>query len=181
MALLPRSLIVESLKLRCWSPDDANRKLIAIEESFPELEQWMAWAQQAPAKGLHEVLRQGEIDFHADRRWDYTILDSQSGDVVGATGLHLTEDPERFEIGYWVRTTRTRRGIATSATQAIINAAATHLDAAREIVIRMDQANLASASVPRKLGFNIDSEEDRAIVAKGHTGRGYIWILHLPD
>jgi RimJ/RimL family protein N-acetyltransferase len=182
MALLPRSLTVESLNLRCWSPNDANRMLIAIEESFSELEQWMTWAQQAPsAKGLREVLRQGEIDFHADRGWDYTILDPQSDDVVGAAGLHRTEDPERFEIGYWVRTTRTRRGIATSATQALINAAATYLDPARQIVIRMDQANLPSISVPRKLGFKLESEEDREIVAKGHTGRGYIWILHLPD
>jgi RimJ/RimL family protein N-acetyltransferase len=156
--------------------------LIAIEESMPELEQWMSWAQQTPsARGLHEILRQGEIDFHADRGWDYTILDTQSRDVVGSAGLHRTDDPERFEIGYWVRTSRTRRGVASSATHAIISAATTYLDAARQIVIRMDRANLASASIPRKLGFRLESEEDREIVAKGHTGRGYTWILDVRE
>jgi RimJ/RimL family protein N-acetyltransferase len=182
MALLPASLEVESLTLRCWSPDDTARMLLAIEESFPELEQWMTWAQEPlTAAGLHEVLRQGEKDFHSDHAWDYTILEGQSGEVVGGVGLHRTERPERFEVGYWVRTGRTGRGVATSATQLIIDAAATYLDEARQIVIRMDQANLASASVPRKLGFTLEGEEDREIVAKGHTGRGYIWTLSLPD
>ncbi len=156
--------------------------LVAIEESFSELEQWMAWAQQTPtASGLYEVLHQGQSDFHANRGWDYTILDPNSDEVFGAAGLHRTEFPERFEIGYWVRTSRTRRGIATSAALAIVNAAATYLDTARQVIIRMDQANLASAAIPRKLGFRLDSEEDREIFAKGHTGRGYIWILDLPD
>jgi RimJ/RimL family protein N-acetyltransferase len=156
--------------------------LVAIEESFSELEQWIPWAQQPPtADGLHEVLCQVEIDFQADLSWDYTILDPRSDEVVGCAGLHRTEHPERFEIGHWVRTRLTRRGIATSAAQALVNVAAAYLEAAEQIMIRMDQANLASASVPHKLGFDLDSEEDRVIVAKGHTGRGYIWILNLPD
>ncbi len=155
--------------------------LTAIEESLPELEQWMTWAQQAPtADGLREVLRRGEVDFHADRGWDYTILEPSSGEILGAVGLHRTEDSEKFEVGYWVRTSRTRQGVATSAVHAIVTAAAAHLDIARQIVIRMDKANLASAAVPRKLRFTLASEEDREIVAKGHTGRGYVWILEIP-
>ena len=182
MALLPSSLQLESLELRCWRPGDAERMLIAIEESFPELERWMSWAEQPPTlTGLREVLRHGEMDFHSDHAWDYTILDVRSGDVVGGVGLHRTEHPERFEIGYWVRTSRTGQGVATSATQVMIDAAATYLDVARHILIRMDQANVASASVPRRLGFTLESEEDREIVAKGHTGRGYVWTLTLPD
>ena len=141
----------------------------------------MPWAQRSPtADDLREVLRRGEVDFHADRSWDYTILDPSSRDILGAVGLHRTEHPERFEVGYWVRTSRTRQGVATSAALAIVNAAATYLHTARRILIRMDQANVASASVPRKLGFNLHGEEDREIVSKGHTGRGYIWILDLP-
>jgi RimJ/RimL family protein N-acetyltransferase len=154
--------------------------LIAVEESFPELQQWMPWAQQAlTPDGLREVLRQGEIDFHADRRWEYTILDPQADEVVGSVGLHRTGHPEQFEIGYWVRTSRTGRGVATAVSRAIVDATATYLDVARQIVIRMDQANLASAAVPRKLGFSLDGEEDREIAAKGHTGRVYIWSLDL--
>jgi RimJ/RimL family protein N-acetyltransferase len=155
--------------------------LIAIEESFAELEQWMPWAQEVPTiGGLQEVLRQGELDFHADGDWQYAIFDVESDEVMGAVGLHRTEDPDKFEIGYWVRTRRTRRGVATLAARTLISAASTCLDSARQIVIRMDQANLASASVPRKLGFTLAAQEDREIAAAGHTGRGYVWTLNLP-
>ncbi len=181
MAALPEILTTGSVQLRCWSPSFAEAVLIAIEESFVELEQWMDWAQEMPTvSGLQEVLRRGALDFHADRAWDYSIFDAESEDVVGGVGLHRTEDLGRFEVGYWVRTSQTRRGVATLAARTVINAASTCLDSARQLVIRMDQANLASASVARKLGFTLDAEEDREIVAVGHTGRGYLWILDLP-
>jgi RimJ/RimL family protein N-acetyltransferase len=129
--------------------------------------------------GLQEVLRQGELDFHADRSWNYAIFAVESDDVIGGVGLHRTEDPSKFEIGYWVRTSQTRRGVATLAAQTVISAS-TRLDSARQIVIRMDQANLPSASIARKLGFTLHGQEDREIAAAGHTGRGYVWTLDLP-
>ena len=44
----------------------------------------------------------------------------------------------------------------------------------------MDQANLASASVARKLEFTLLAQENREIAAGGHTGRGYVWTLDPP-
>ena len=180
MAAVPEVLTTGSVQLRSWKPSFAEAMLIAIEESFAELRQWMDWAQKMPTiGGIQEVLRQGEQDFHADRGWDYTIFDAESDDVMGGVGLHRTEDPGRFEIGCWVRTSQTSRGVATLAARTIINAASTYSDSARQIVIRMDQANLASASVARRLGFTLDAQEEREIVAAGHTGRGYVWTLDL--
>jgi len=154
--------------------------LTAIEESLAELEQWMPWAQEGPTLGgLQEVLRQGELDFQADGDWQYAIVDAESDEVMGAIGLHRTDDPERLEIGYWVRTSRTRRGVATLAARTLIGAAATGLHLTSQIVIRMDRANLASAAVARKLGFTLAAQEDREIAAKGHSGRGYVWTLDL--
>jgi ribosomal-protein-serine acetyltransferase len=181
MAILPELLPAGSVQLRCWSPSFAEAMLTAVEESLPELEQWMPWAQATPTvEGLHQVLRQGGIDFRADRNWEYAIFDARSGEVVGAAGLHRMEVTDAFEIGYWVRTSRTCRGIATSAVQALVGAASHYLDTARRIVIRMDQANLASAGVARRLGFTLDAQEDRDIAALGHTGHGFVWILDLP-
>jgi len=180
MAELPDVLAAESVQLRRWSPSFAEAMLIAVEESFAELAQWMPWAQEVPTiGGLQAVLSQGELDFDADRNWEYAIFDAESDEVVGAIGLHRTEDLDTFEIGYWVRTSQTRRGVATLAARAVVSAVSTCLDAASKIIIRMDQANVASASVARKLGFGLAREEDREIAAVGHTGRGYVWILDL--
>jgi RimJ/RimL family protein N-acetyltransferase len=181
MAALPEVLATGSVQLRRWSASFTEGMVIAIEESFAELEQWMDWAQEVPTiDGLRAVLRQGELDFQADRSWDYTIFDAESDEVMGGVGLHRAEDPGTFEISYWVRTSQTRRGVATLAARTVISAASTYLDSATQIVLRMDQANLASASVARKLGFTLHAQEDREIAAAGHTGRGYVWTFDLP-
>jgi RimJ/RimL family protein N-acetyltransferase len=181
MALLPETLSADGLELRSWNPTFVDAMLIAVDESLPELQLWMDWAQAAPTgETLRQVLVQGEEDFNADRNWDYTIFEKLSGDLVGGVGLHRTEDPSSFEIGYWVHTHRTRRGYATIATCALVEAAFRYLSDASQIVIRMDVANLASASVPPKLGFSLVKQEDREILAKGHTGRGYVWTLNRP-
>jgi len=158
---------------------DAMR--VAIQESFPELQLWMLWAQAMPTgEDVRQVLAQGEDDFDADRNWDYTIFEERSGALVGGAGLHRTDDPSCFEIGYWVHTHRTRRGYATIATRTLVEAAFTYLRDASRLIIRMDAGNVASASVPPKLGFLLIRQEDREIVAKGHTGRGYVWALNRP-
>jgi RimJ/RimL family protein N-acetyltransferase len=44
------------------------------------------------------------------------------------------------------------------------------------VIIRMDQANIASAAVPPKLSFELEGEETlRDVLTSGHTGKGWIW------
>jgi RimJ/RimL family protein N-acetyltransferase len=181
MALLPATLSVDGLELRSWNPTFVDVMLVAIQESFPELQLWMPWAQTMPtAQDLRRVLEQGEEDFDADRSWDYTIFEQRSDEVIGGAGLHRTQDPACFEIGYWVHSHQTRRGYATMAARALMEAAFRYLSSASQVMIRMDVGNLASASVPPKLGFSLIRQEDREILAQGHTGRGYVWVLDRP-
>jgi RimJ/RimL family protein N-acetyltransferase len=156
--------------------------LEAVRDSLAELRQWMSWAQTMPTTGtLRDVLRQGQLDFDADRSWEYAIFDRRSEQPIGGAGVHGSDRPDRFEIGYWVRTDRTGEGIATAAARSLVDAAFAHLSEAAALAIRMDQANRASAAIPPKLGFTLDHEEDRDVVAVGHTGRGYVWLLHRSD
>lgn len=180
MAELPDVLAAGSVQLRRWSPNFSEPMLEAVEESIRELAEWMPWAQEVPTiAGLQEVLSQGVLDFDADRNWEYAIFDAESEEVIGAVGLHRTADLDSLEIGYWVRSSWTRQGVATLAARTVVSTASTCLESANEIVIRMDQANVASASVARKLGFGLARGEDREIAALGHTGHGYFWVLPL--
>jgi len=149
----------------------------AIRESFAELQQWMDWAQEMPSVDeLRQVLLQGQMAFDANEAWEYTIFETETGQLVGGAGLHPSDRPDCFEIGYWVHTDWTVRGIATATTSALVDATFTHLDEATQIAIRMDQANAASAAIPRKLGFTLDHEEEHEVRAKGQTGRRFVWI-----
>ena len=61
----------------------------------------------------------------------------------------------RFEIGYWVRSSAQRRGLAREAVQAMARLAFTQLRA-RRVEIRMDELNQASQAVARSCGFALE-------------------------
>lgn len=152
--------------------------LLAIEESLSELKQWMPWAQTMPTEeDLTTVLGQGKEAFERDHSWEYALFERGTDDLLGCAGVHRTDVPGRFSVGYWIRTTRTREGLATAATRTLIEAVFECREEARSIVITMDEANAASAAIPQKLGFRIVSYENREITAQAHTGRGLVWVL----
>ncbi len=127
-------------------------------------------------------LQQDERAFEGDDRWGYWIFESASGELVGNAGLRpMSHDfTDGLEIGYWVRSDRTKRGYATTAVQTFIDAAFATSDAADFIRISMDAANAASAAVPRKLGFAFLREERREPLAKGNTGSSMVFELERP-
>ena len=67
-------------------------------------------------------------------------------------GLMARIGPGGFEIGYWVHRAYTRRGLATAATAALVEQAF-GLPGVDRVEIVHDELNVASAAIPRKLGF----------------------------
>jgi len=95
---------------------------------------------------------------------------------VGGSGLHKRLGPGGLEIGYWVHREFTRRGIASSASRALTDHAFARPDI--ELVeIHHDAANVASAEVPRSLGFRHVGDEPREIKAPAETGVHRIWRI----
>jgi RimJ/RimL family protein N-acetyltransferase len=180
--LLPETLAAGPLELRRWRTDCLDELMSAVARSLPELQPWMPWASSMPtAEAELAVLMAGEAAFDADTEWGYALRELCSGDLVGGAGLHPRLGPDAIEIGYWVRTDRTRRGYATAAAQALTDAAFTHLSNVSRVEIHMDRMNEPSAAVPRKLGYRRDREEPRERLAPGHSGTGLIWVLDRPS
>jgi RimJ/RimL family protein N-acetyltransferase len=178
MALLPDRLSDGDIYLRRWRPEIIDEMLEAVETSQTELRFWMPWAQGTPSREeLLRVLTNGQELFDANKEWNYVIFENSSGELVGAGGLHFMEDPDCPEIGYWIRTDRTGRGYATAAARALADAAFRFFPDVQQVKIRMDQANVASAAVPPKLGFRLLKVEDREIKTEGQTGKGLVWVL----
>jgi RimJ/RimL family protein N-acetyltransferase len=178
MALMPDRLQAGDIELCRWQSHYVDEITTAIESSYPELRRWMAWAQTVPSgDAMSAVIAVGVASFEADREWQYALREAASGELVGGAGLHRRGGPDALEIGYWVRTDRTGRGYATSAARALTDAAFASSSECDRVEIHMDQANLASVAVPRKLGYRLVLEEDREVLAPGHSGRGFIWSV----
>jgi RimJ/RimL family protein N-acetyltransferase len=143
-----------------------------------ELLPWMPWAQEAPTvPGMIDVLTVGAAAFDADAEWQFVVAQPGSERVLGAIGLHRRGPPDTVEIGYWIRTDVTRRGLATAGTRALTTAAFEFLPAVAAIEIRMDEVNVRSAAVPLRLGFRLDGQIDHPIDAPGQSGRWLVWKM----
>jgi RimJ/RimL family protein N-acetyltransferase len=177
MALLPDTLAAPPLELRRCRPDHLDALMSALASSQPELARFLPWADPMPTTEAERTfIEQSMAEFETGVAYGFFLFERSGGELVGGAGLVPTEAPGRFQIGYWVRSDRTGRGYATAAARALTTAALEQLGL-DEIEIRMDQANLASASVPPKLGFQLDRVMERDITAAGHSGAGYVWMM----
>ena len=140
------------LVLRRWRPDDAEALGRAVTESIDHLRPWMAWIAEEPLT----LERRQAMVAGWEREW------SQGGDVLlgvflegriaGGCGLHRRLGEGGLEIGYWIHPAYLRRGLATRTAQTLTDGAFT-VTGITHVEIHHDKANQASASVPRKLGF----------------------------
>jgi RimJ/RimL family protein N-acetyltransferase len=134
----------------------------------------MPWAQQAPSieeEGV--VIGRMELGWLERTDFVYAVVLSPTG-PIGAIGLHTRQGPGTLEIGYWIAALHTGRGYATAAARALA-VTALALPSVDLVQIRCDEANQASAAVPRKLGFRLVETITRKMEAPAETGRGMIW------
>jgi RimJ/RimL family protein N-acetyltransferase len=125
-----------------------------------------------------DTLRRGAADFDRGVNYEYTLRELPTGELVGGVGVDRERGPTTAEIGYWVRSDRTRRGYATAGAGALIDAVFAGLPTIDAVEIRMDKGNVASAAIPPKLGFLLAGEETfDGPRTSAQTGQGWIWVL----
>lgn len=181
MARLPGLLPAGPIDLRRWRDEDAPALVAAVAASLEELRPWMPWAQDPPSLALQgDYIGRSAVAFDAGTEFGYGMFE-RSGEVVGGCGLHASQLPRSRLIGYWVRSDRHRRGHASRATLALTEATFRYLPEVDEIHVTMDEANIASAGVPPKVGFILAGSDYRARLVPGHTGRYLRWAMARAD
>lgn len=164
----------EGLVLRRWVPDDAEALGRAVTESADHLRPWMAWIAHEPVPLAQRRARIEEWE----RDWSHggdvilgVFLDER---VAGGCGLHHRVAAGGLEIGYWIHTALLRRGLATRTARALTDAAFA-VPGIDRVEIHHDKANLASAGVPRKLGFAWLGESPDEPETPGEEGIEWRW------
>jgi ribosomal-protein-serine acetyltransferase len=100
--------------------------------------------------------------------------------AVGSCGLHRRIRPDGLEIGYWIHPSFTGRGIATSAGR-LLTDAAFGIEGITHVEIHHDQANVASAGVPRRLGYRLVAEVADEIAAPAEIGIKHVWRINQAE
>ena len=175
------SILVDGIEVRRYLATDAAALVRAVTESIEHLRPWMPWTRFEPQSVAQRESLIGEWNDEWDRLQGFGFGCFVDGVLVGSCGLHLRSGPGILEIGYWVHVAHTGRGVATSMSRGLTNAAF-EIAETDAVEIVHDPANVASGRVPEKLGFtHVEDFDRRAIggsnpdVAPRETGVGRRW------
>ena len=104
--------------IRPFRPEDIPAVYEAVRESIEELHPWMPWCHSEYAISETQAWVEKQIAaFEAGREFDFAII-SGDGPLVGVCGLNgISRQNQVANLGYWVRSSCVRRGIATQATR----------------------------------------------------------------
>jgi len=175
----PAQLEAGPIVLRRWLTADLEGLAAEVERSRAHLAEWQPWALTADREALGGFLAYSEWSWNARTDFGFGLREAD-GRIVGGAGLHARIGPNALEIGYWVAADRINRGYATAAARALA-AAGFELPGVERVEIHCDEANVRSAAVPRKLGFQLDRVEADEKETPAEAGRSMIWVLARPS
>jgi RimJ/RimL family protein N-acetyltransferase len=138
--------------IRPCSADDALAMHAAVRESLTELIRWMPWCH--PDYSLDETRSWLRVQVQAfnERKWFEFAITDVDGRYLGQCGLNQFDElNRRCNLGYWVRSSATGRGVATRAVTMLRDWAYEHTNLVRIEIVVAD-GNHASLRVAEKAG-----------------------------
>lgn len=153
LASTPRE--TSRLVLRPFRRRDVDPLLEAVQASLPELEQWLPWPHpRYDRMDATRFVRDSMRSWREQRAYDFAIRSHEDPERhLGNVSIWFTSRQFRVgEIGYWIRSDATGRGVATEATAAMLALGFGTLDMHR-ITLRIAVGNQGSERVAEKLGF----------------------------
>jgi RimJ/RimL family protein N-acetyltransferase len=189
----PERIDVDEFHLRRYTLADVESMHEAIKASFAEIHPWMPWCvEPVKIEDQREFVEGTFPKWMTGEAFNYAIFDSDEAETqaqartrtqaqprtrtqIGALSLMDRLGPGGLEIGYWLRTDATGRGVMTRAVGRLTEVGLA-LPGIERIEIHCDEANVRSAAVPRRLGYRLDRIEDDTVEAPGDTGRSMFWI-----
>jgi RimJ/RimL family protein N-acetyltransferase len=141
------------ITLRPLNMDDLPGLMVAVHESVAEIMPWMDWCTPAYDEDFaRSWLATLPKAWEAGTQYGLAITDAQTGRFLGGTGLnHINYTHRLANVGYWVRTSATGRGVATRAARLVGEFAARQVGLLRaEIVVAV--GNKPSLRVAAKSG-----------------------------
>lgn len=177
---MPRpQLQTDRLILQRFTRRDASTLDEAIRESLADLNQWLPWARlDYTAADTTSFIRESIQAWKEDRAWDYSVrLQSEPGRHLGNVSLWTVSKLGKIaEIGYWIRSDETSKGICTEAVDRVLEEAFGALGY-HKAVLRIAVGNGASDRVAQKLGFTREGVLREELLIRGNWVDHSLWSL----
>ena len=173
----PRVLKTERLVLEATVPAHSDGMFAAIMSSLEELRPWMAWAVQPAAANSYAFSVEAERGWDEARNWTFTIF--HAGSEAGTISVQRWEPlNDSAEVGYWLRSDLTERGLMKEAAKEIVRFAFEELELHR-LELHAGVENIASIKVAEAAGFQREGVLRHG--AKGAFGYYDCYVYGLLD
>lgn len=179
-----RSRPLETARLLLFPLDATDSRDLwqAVESSRPNLEPWLPWVPfNTDVEASGRYAEASASDWDSARACRFAIRDRATRRFLGVIGLegfaHLHES---CELGYWLRTDTTRRGLMTEAGRAVLDWAFNSVNAHR-VRVAAATDNHASLGVIRRLGFRFEGIARQAERCNGRWLDHAVFALLVTD
>ena len=142
-----------TIAIRTYQPSDVHPYFEAARESIPEVSRHLPWLHQAYSIEEARMWIEKTVPFLWEQQNEYhfAITDAGTGRILGGCGLDAVNwTNQTANLGYWVRTSRTRQGVATAAARLLVRFGFEQLQLKRIDAVTSIE-NIPSARVIRKL------------------------------
>lgn len=141
------------IELRPPTPGDVDVLFDAVRESITEITPWMTWCHPDYSRvETAEWVRACERAWADETEFPFAIFEAGSRLALGTCGINCLDRVNRWaNLGYWIRTAATRRGIATRAATLVADFGFSELELERVEILAATE-NTASQSVATRVG-----------------------------
>ena len=169
-----------NITLRFPEPHDIEPLFAAVRESIQELHPWAPWCPLT--YGLPDAARwveQQPAAREAGTAFEFVILDDDAR-ILGCCGINQINSGFRLgNLGYWVRSSATLRGVATAAARRLAGWAFQHTALQRlELLVAVE--NLASQAVAVKAGAALEGRLRCRFLVHGQFQDAFVYSIIRP-
>lgn len=168
------------ITIRPFSEADADELVAAVQESVDEISPWMVWCTRDYSRD-HALswIRSAIAGPSAGSSYEFAVFD-RTGLLCGVCGVNHVNAVDRFaNLGYWIRTSRSGRGLTPQAALAVADWTFANTSLNRlEIVVA--KHNVKSQRVAEKVGALREGMLRHRLMVGGQPSDAVMYSLIRP-
>jgi ribosomal-protein-serine acetyltransferase len=168
--------------IRPYRDEDTSALYEAVRESVAEVSLWLPWCHQNYSiDESREFIGSRESASQGGEWYSFGIFEKHDGAFLGGVGINFINRVHQLaNLGYWVRTSATGRGIATMATRLAARFGFEELGLHRiEIVAAV--GNVPSQRVAEKAGAKREGVLRKRLLIRGESLDAVLFSLVPED
>lgn len=172
----------DQILLRRVQLTDLGTVYDSVRASLPELQTTMPWASAAYSHSdAADWLARTWLSWSSGSAFEFLITAIDGGRMLGLVGLNAVDAATgRANLGYWVRSDETGRGVCTAAARMVAHFGFEELELSRIRLYHVVE-NIGSQRVAEKVGFVLEGRQRARVACSGQLQDTLLYSLIDPS